>query len=116
MTYPNNPLNIPHMTNNVKSAKEQIAELVTGIAIEQWEENNNKLDMIVKWAKLTEEQARALDLSAMPWEQMLVSRGAKHWHEATIYPHAQEHFTEQQLADICYADQHYVDLLIRTKQ
>jgi hypothetical protein len=72
--------------------------------------------MIVKWAKLTEEQARALHLSAMPWEQMLVSRGAKHWHEVTIYPHAQEHFTEQQLADICYADQHYVDLLIRTKQ
>jgi hypothetical protein len=33
---------------NNKSAKEQIAELMTGIGIEQWEANNEKLAKIVK--------------------------------------------------------------------
>lgn len=32
----------------MKTSKEQIIELMTGISIEQWEENNKKLDLIMK--------------------------------------------------------------------
>ena len=34
--------------NAHKTPKEQIAELHTGISIEQWEENNRKLEQIMK--------------------------------------------------------------------
>ena len=36
------------MMKNVKTTKEQITELMTGITIEQWEENNKKLEALMK--------------------------------------------------------------------
>jgi hypothetical protein len=36
------------MSKRIKTAKEQCIEIQTGITIEQWEENNKKLEAILK--------------------------------------------------------------------
>ena len=56
--------------NAHKTPKEQIVELHTGISIEQWEENNKKLEEIMKAKEEQKKKQEANDQISMSMEYL----------------------------------------------